>query len=129
LAKAKTPRTVVAILLAIEAAVLFYRGATWIVPYPIIAAIAAGLIYPRFHRWLRIAIAVLAIGYAILFVFPGGVWMLFGSCGGIMGSTCSNEEFLSGVAAFVVGVILNFVAAFMLARTAEFGGRPAPPAQ
>lgn len=121
-------RTVVAILLVIEAAVLFFYGATWIVPHIVVLTIAAGLLFPAITGAWRIALAVVAGGYAALFVFPGSMWLMMGACGGTLGSTCSSGAFYLGVAGYVAAAAVNIAAvAVLLARTTA--PTPPPPAE
>jgi hypothetical protein len=116
LSRPRLIRTVVATLLVIEAAVLFYSGVTWIVPYPVMLIIAIGLFLPGIAGWPKAAFAVIAAAFAVLFIFPGSIFALLGSCGGMMNSGCSNEEFLLGVAAYAMASALNIVAAVLIAK-------------
>lgn len=101
----------------VEAAVLFYSGLTWIVPYPAMLVVVIALPFPAITGWPKGVLALIAAGFAALFIMPGSVLVLLGSCGSVMASHCSNQEFLSGVAAYAVASALNVFAAVLIARS------------
>lgn len=110
----------------IEAAVLFYHGATWPIPHIAMAVIALGLLLPAIAFFARVAVAGIALVYAFMFVFPGSLLLVLGSCGGIMNSSCSDAEFWRGIAGFGIAVVVNFAAAAILAKAAN-PDPPSPP--
>ena len=116
-------RTVVAILLVIEAVVFLYLGATWFPFYIAIAGVIGGLLFLRTRGWLWMVIAIIAVGGAILFVVPGGFLIAIGGCG-FVNSSCSNDTFLRGVAAFAVAAAVNITAAALIVRTAPATRKP-----
>jgi hypothetical protein len=113
---------IVAALLIIEGAVMSWQEVSWPVPYIPLAIIVIGLLVTRIGGLWRTAITVVAGVYAALFIFPGSIWALLGSCGGIMNSTCSDGEFLTGVAGYVLAAAVNVVAA----RLVHVLGRKSP---
>jgi hypothetical protein len=116
-------RAVVAILLGIEAAVFLYVGATWFPFYIAIAALIGGLLFVRTRGWVWMVMAPLAVICATLFVIPGGFLIAIGACG-FLNSSCSNDEFLRGVAAFAAAAIVNIVAAALIVRTPPTPSKP-----
>jgi uncharacterized membrane protein len=122
----------VAVLMVVEGAVMAWQGVSWPVPYAPLAVVVIGLLFPSITGFWRTAIIAIACLYAAVFVFPGSIWALFGSCGGIMGSTCSNAEFLGGVAAYALAAAVNVVAAVLIVKSGhrtmkvdQAGGDPA----
>jgi hypothetical protein len=110
-------RFVVAALLLIEAAVLFAYGVTWPVPYPFILTTVIGLMAPGASGWVRKLFIAVAVAYAGLFILPGGIFALLGSCGGMMNSSCSNQEFMMGVAGYAIAAIVNIIAAALILKS------------
>ncbi len=111
----KVFRAVVAILLGIEAAALLHYGATWFPAYIVLAVIVAGLVIPNLRPWPRTIVALVAVSWAFLFVFPGGYVMAVGMCG-FMNSVCSTWDGAMAIASFAVAIVVNVAAGVLLVR-------------
>jgi hypothetical protein len=89
-----------------------------------------GLIFPAIRSKARFIVCAFSAAYAVLFIFPGSILMAIGACG-FLNSTCSNAEFIQGIAAFCVAAALNIVAALLVIRRPAAimpdGGPPTPP--
>jgi len=123
-------RTVVAILLVIEAVVLWRQGATALLPYLLMVPTLAGLVAPAMRGKARFIVCAFAVAYAVLFIFPGSILMAIGACG-FLNSTCSDAVFTQGIAAFCVAAGLNIVAAVLVIKRPSAikleGEAPTPP--
>jgi hypothetical protein len=117
------PRLVAA-LLVVEGAVMSWQGVSWPAPYIPLAIIVIGvLLAPHLKGIARAVLITIACAYAALFIFPGSIWALLGSCGGIMGSICSDGEFLAGIALYALAAAVNVIAAVLIVKS----GRKRPP--
>lgn len=130
MAKPALLRTIVAILFVIEAVVLWQQGATALLPYLLMVPTLAGLAAPAMRGKARFIVCAFAVAYAVLFIFPGSILMAIGACG-FLNSTCSDDEFTQGIAAFCVAAALNIVAAVLVIKRPPAikpeGGAPTPP--